>query len=137
MPVATTTPSAAAARNARSLEQHRRAIGDARIGLDGRRGLVDRRGLAGERGLVGVEVGCFDQSDVRRDRIAGFEEHDVARHQRSAGMRRVLSTRRTRADRVPRACSASMERAALISVRKPIRVLSARTAAMAPPPPIR
>ena len=85
-------PEAAACRNYRALEQHRSAIGDAGIGRDGRRRLVDRRGLAGERRLVGGEVGCFDQSHVRRDRIAAFDEHDVARHQLLGGNHAGVST---------------------------------------------
>ena len=42
--------------------------------------------------LVGGEVGCFDQSHVRRDRIAAFDEHDVARHQLLSGNHAGVST---------------------------------------------
>ena len=51
----------------------------------------------------------------------------------SAGIRRVWLSRRTRTDLVPSARSASIERAALISVTKPISALIASTTTMAPP----
>ena len=51
----------------------------------------------------------------------------------SAGMMRTWPSRRTRAECDPSARSASIERAAFNSVRKPISALSASTAAMAAP----
>jgi hypothetical protein len=51
----------------------------------------------------------------------------------SAAMRRTWPSRRTRAEREPSVRSASMERAALSSVRKPISALSASTTAIALP----
>ena len=51
----------------------------------------------------------------------------------SAAMRWAVPSRRTRVERVPSARSASIERAAFNSVRKPISALSASTTAIAAP----
>ncbi len=72
---------AAAARHGRALEQHRCALGDPRI-FGGRPGrLVDRHRLARQRRLVGRETRGLHDAQVGGDRVAGFDEEHVARHE--------------------------------------------------------
>ena len=71
----------AATGNARSLEQHRRAIGDACIDVNRRNGLANSHQLAGERRLVNLQVRRLDQPEIRRHDIARFEQDDVSRNQ--------------------------------------------------------
>ena len=71
----------AATGNARSLEQHRRAIRDACIDVNRRNGLANSHRLAGERRLVNLQVRRLDQPEIRRHDIARFEQDDVSRNQ--------------------------------------------------------
>ena len=76
-------PVAAAARDHCTGVQHVQAIGNRRAGLAGPVGVL-RHGqrLAREQGLVDLESVRGNETDVRRDPVAGFEVHDVARHER-------------------------------------------------------
>ena len=71
----------AATGNARSLEQHRRAVRDACIDVNRRNGLANSHRLAGERELVNLQVRRLDQPEIRRHDIARFEQDDVSRNQ--------------------------------------------------------
>ena len=116
---------AAAARDGRALEQHRGAVAEARIRRDRLDRLLDRDRLAGERRIRRRQTRGFDQPQVGRHHVARLQQHDVARHELgSAGTSRTCPSRRTRAERLPSARSASIERAALNSVTKPISALS-------------
>ena len=61
---------------------HARAIADGRLGRDGLGRLVRRNRFAGERGFFRAQVLDLGEADVGGDLVAGFEEHDVARHER-------------------------------------------------------
>ena len=64
----------------RAGEQHVVAVADPGIAVD-RRGLLrHRHALAGERRLVGPQVRRLDQAGIRRDLVAGLDQHDVAGH---------------------------------------------------------
>jgi hypothetical protein len=59
---------------------HVSALGE--HGAGGERGgcLGDRNRFAGQRGLGHLQRGSFEQPRVGRDRIAGFEHQQIARH---------------------------------------------------------
>ena len=61
---------------------HARAIADRRLVRDGRGRFVRRHRFAGERRFFRAQVLDVDEADVGWDLVAGFEEHDVARHER-------------------------------------------------------
>ena len=61
---------------------HARAIADGRLVRDGRGRFVRRHRFAGQRGFFRAQVLDLGQADVGGDLVAGFEEHDVARHER-------------------------------------------------------
>ena len=46
--------------------------------VEDRGDLVDRHGLAGEGGLLDLHGGALDDAAVRRHRVAGLEDHEVA-----------------------------------------------------------
>ena len=48
-------------------------------GIDRARILGHRHALAGQRRLVGMEVCLFDEAAVRRNLVAGLDEHDISR----------------------------------------------------------
>ena len=70
---------AAAVGGDRAREQHVEAVAEAdiasRLTADV---LRDRQAFAGQRRLVGVEIGILDDAGVRRDLVAGLDQHDVA-----------------------------------------------------------
>ena len=47
--------------------------------------LLDRLGLPGEGGLLDAEAGRLDEPGIGGYDVAGFEQHDVARHQFGGG----------------------------------------------------
>ena len=61
---------------------HASAIADGRFGRDGRGRFVGGHRFAGQRGFLRAQVLDLDKPDVRRDLVAGFEGHDIARHER-------------------------------------------------------
>jgi hypothetical protein len=65
----------------RARERHAFPIADRRIGRRRLGVLVGRDRFAGERRLLGAEILHVDQPQVGRNLVAGFEQHDVARHQ--------------------------------------------------------
>ncbi len=75
--------------------------GNGRVGTaDQRRDLHRRHALAGQGRLVDAQVIDLDEPRVGGDRVAGLEEHDVARHQLVSGhhdlLRRLRRTKRRR-----------------------------------------
>ena len=115
-----------ATRDTGSLEQHRGPIGDARVPHGSNR-LVDASRLARQGRFVDVKVRCFGKPQIRGNQIARVQKDDVARHQVFRRNQARVRSRHTRVERVPSALSASMDRRALISVRKPMTALSAST----------
>ena len=71
----------AATGNARTLEEHRCAIGDPRVDVNRGDGLANSRQLAGKRELIDVQVRCLHEPKVCRDNIPGVEQDDVSRYQ--------------------------------------------------------
>ena len=59
-------------------EHHVVAIAERRVAVDRRRVLGHRDALAGQRGFGGLQRRRFDEAPVGRDRVALFDEHDVA-----------------------------------------------------------
>ncbi len=70
---------------------HAGAIADGRLVRDGRDRFVRRHGFAGERRFFRAQVLDVGEADVGGDLVAGFEEHDVARHERLRRDHRRLS----------------------------------------------
>ena len=72
----------AAARDGGSQEGQAVLIGQRRLAVeDQRRILLLRHGLAGEGEIVGGELMALDQPDVGRHGVAGFQKHDIPRHE--------------------------------------------------------
>ncbi len=61
---------------------HARAIADRRLVRDRRGRFVRRHRFAGQRRFFRAQVLDLGEADVGGDLVAGFEEHDVARHER-------------------------------------------------------
>ena len=67
-------------------EHHVEPVGQRRLGTtDQRRDLRDRHALPGQGRLVDGQMLDVDETRVGRNRVAGLEEHDVARHQLVGG----------------------------------------------------
>ena len=73
------------------------AVADRRLGRDGGGRFVGRHGLAGQRRLLGAQVLGLQKPEVGRDLVAGFEGHDVARHELFGRDQAVLPPRNVRA----------------------------------------
>jgi hypothetical protein len=72
----------AAGNHQRAGISHAGAIADGRLVRDGRGRFVGRHGFACERRFFRAQVLDVGEADVGGDLVAGFEEHDVARHER-------------------------------------------------------
>ncbi|MNE99552.1 hypothetical protein D3C80_1982520 [compost metagenome] len=57
------------------------AVAQAGIGGDWAAGLVGGDGFPGQCRFLDTQVACFQQAQVRRNAVAGFQQHQVARHQ--------------------------------------------------------
>ena len=93
-------------RDQRARERHAFAVADGGLLGHGFGGLVDGHRLAGERRLLGPQVLDVDEAQVRRDLVARFEQHDIAR---APAPRPGSGASRRRAARGPRptACCGS------------------------------
>ena len=69
---------AAAIGGDRAGEQHVAAVAEPDVALDRLELLGHRHALAGQRRLVGLQVRHLDEAGVRRNLVAGLDQHDVA-----------------------------------------------------------
>ena len=69
---------AAAVGGDRAGEQHVAAVAEADVAFDRLELLRHRHALAGQRRLVGLKVRHLDEAGIRRNLVAGFDQHDVA-----------------------------------------------------------
>ena len=74
-------PAPCACRNEGAAEQHRGLVAENGIGIDSRRAFADRHRLTGENGLLCGQAPRLEQTKISRNPVAGFHQHDIARHQ--------------------------------------------------------